>query len=43
MNCGGLSGQDEDARANDGADAKRDQVQGAERPLQFVLALFVRL
>ena len=35
-----LSGQDEDARTNDGADTQGNQIQRAESPLQAMLAAF---
>ena len=34
----GLTGQHEDAGTDDGADAEGDQIQGAERPFELVLA-----
>ena len=39
---GGVAGEHEDAGADDGADAQRDQMQRAQRPLQvaFVVRIF---
>jgi hypothetical protein len=41
--CGCLSGEREDTRANHGADAESNQVQRAQRALERVFALFARL
>ena len=38
-----LAGEHEDPRADDGADAERDEVQGAQGPLQRVLADMIGL